>query len=179
MKHQPLRYELFGGRRHERHTCTHTNSEFLSNRGLAERPFNAEGCRRHKATQCLGLMDQRPADLESCLEYKSLPNTDGKNACVRLCETQQQSEIGTDVWVYLCVCGGEEVRGSVIVYAFVYLLSRAESEPSSSAPATLLRHHQGLDQEQQKYPAAELFACSSSPMNRNVRTPRPPSLKHE
>lgn len=69
-------------------TKTHTNihSEFPGDRGLSVLLFNAEGCRRYKATQCRGLMDQRPADLESCSEYWSPPNTDGRDVCVRVCE---------------------------------------------------------------------------------------------
>ncbi len=69
-----------------RHGTTHTSvdSEFPGDRGLSLLLFTAEGCRIYKATQCRGLMDQRPADLESCSEYWSPPNTDG-GKCVCVC----------------------------------------------------------------------------------------------
>ena len=77
-------------------TDTHEHTQwFPGDRGLSLLLFNAEGCRRYKTTQCRGLMDQRPADLESCSEYWSAPNTDGRSVCVCVC---------------VCVCVWERER---------------------------------------------------------------------
>lgn len=52
-----------------------------------------EGSCRYRTTQYWGLMDQRPADLESCSEYWSPPNSDGRNVLVRLCVWKTQWDV--------------------------------------------------------------------------------------
>ena len=86
-------------------TDTHEHTQwFPGDRGLSLLLFNAEGCRRYKTTQCRGLMDQRPADLESCSEYWSAPNTDGRSVCVCVCvcvrerERERDAGGGRRVW---------------------------------------------------------------------------------